>query len=148
MKSKIFLTNNIDFFLGTLCNKSGKFHKINFQRGMDNLKEHYFDKITNLPFTIKLADDDKIRISYRLKSFPHQESGEIYFHLDQVLCLLVLYFEDGSVQNIELHTTLMNITLNNKEFSIMPNYFKDNKMEYSDYVDEVVKNRDAEIISG
>jgi hypothetical protein len=58
----------------------------------------------------------------------------------------VLYSLDGGVQNIELHTTLMNITLNNKNFYIRPNYFKDNKVKYKDYVDDVAKRMQAKII--
>jgi|AntAceMinimDraft_18_1070375.scaffolds.fasta_scaffold117937_2 hypothetical protein len=146
MKNKIFLTDNLDLFLMALYKESKGFNKISFYRGLDSVKDYCFQDPNDACFLIKIDDDDNFEIRYRLRSFPSEDWGEIHFDLDQVLCLLVLYSLDGSVQNIELHTTLMNITLNNKIFYIRLNYFKDNKVKYKDYVDDVAKRMQAKII--
>jgi len=139
MRDLIILPRNKDDFYSGLQYVENNFSKVFFTINLERIGDFLYG--TN---SIKVTDDSKFEIRYILRNFPIQKYGSFNCDFDNILFMIFLRNNDGSLRGAEFQTGSFTVILDNDSFEVMSNHYWDSKT-YDAYIQDIIKRRDLEV---
>jgi hypothetical protein len=145
MQNKLILPRDKDDFSAALQYAEAKIKKVFFVVDSERIDAFLDVEFINDPYDPKITDDSKFEIRYVLKSFPIQKYGSFCCDFDDLLFLIIVHGNDGSLESIEIQTGSFTVVLSNDYFEVKSNDYWSYKT-YDAYIRDVAKRRGLGII--